>query len=239
MIDFHQHKKELNENGFSTIQNCFDDEILIRITNFIKQNNFNFSERQLFNRFPELTKIILNSESFRTLFNTVCNENYFLSKAIYFNKPSKSNWFVSYHQDLSISVKNKIDVEGYTSWTNKKGQFGVIPPLNILENTITFRIHLNDADETNGCLKVIAKSHKKGIIRVDNHFDFNKEGEEINCRVQEGGVMLMKPLLLHASQKSTSENDRRVIHLEFCNQEVPMEWLERKRLLPSNNTNRF
>lgn len=228
MIDFHQHKIRLNENGFSTIQNCFDDEILIRITNFIKQNNFNFSERQLFNRFPELAKIILNSESFRTLFNTVCNENYFLSKAIYFNKPSKSNWFVSYHQDLSISVKNKIEAEGYVSWTNKKGQLGVIPPLNILENIITFRIHLDDADETNGVLKVISKSHKKGIIRVDNNFEASKIGKEVVCNVKKGGVMLMKPLLLHSSQKSISKNDRRVIHLEFSNQEIPMEWLERK-----------
>jgi len=43
--------------------------------------------------------------------------------------------------------------------------------------------------------------------------------------------MLMKPLLLHASQKSISENDRRVIHLEFSNQEIPMEWLEKKEII--------
>lgn len=42
--------------------------------------------------------------------------------------------------------------------------------------------------------------------------------------------MLMKPLLLHSSQKSISENDRRVIHIEFCNQEIPMEWLEKRKI---------
>ena len=42
--------------------------------------------------------------------------------------------------------------------------------------------------------------------------------------------MLMKPLLLHASSKSISEYDRRVIHLEFSKQEIPMGWLEKKNI---------
>lgn len=230
MIDLNRNKIELEENGFSIIENCFDDKVLTKIINIIQKKNFSFSERQLFNKFPVLAKIILNSQQFKALFNTICDKSYFLSKAIYFNKPSKSNWFVSYHQDVSISVKHKIDVEGFSSWTNKKGQLGVIPPLEILQNTITFRIHLDDTDETNGCLKVITDSHKNGVIRVDDDFDFSKEGKEVNCSVKKGGVQIMKPLVLHASQKSTSINDRRVIHLEFCNQEIPMGWLEKKLL---------
>jgi hypothetical protein len=228
MNKFNQYKEELNKNGFSIIENCFNKVELSKIIDFIKESNFNFSERQLFNKFPELLCVILKSESFNKLYNTICNKDFFLSKAIYFNKQSKSNWFVSYHQDLSISVKNKKEVEDYNSWTNKKGQLGVIPPLSILENLVTFRIHLDDADETNGCLKVISKSHKKGIIRIDNSFEINNQGKEVVCNIKKGGVMLMKPLLLHASQKSISENDRRVIHLEFSNQEIPMEWLEKK-----------
>ncbi len=40
--------------------------------------------------------------------------------------------------------------------------------------------------------------------------------------------MLMKPLTLHASSKTINKKQRRVIHLEFCNQllETPLEWLE-------------
>lgn len=231
MIDFKRDKIELEENGFSIVEEIFHQEELNEIIHFIENNNFDFSERQLLNRFPKLQNIIFKSKSFKELFSTICDDKYFLSKAIYFNKPSKSNWFVSYHQDLSISVKNKIEEQGYNSWTNKKGQLGVIPPLSILENIVTFRIHLDHADETNGCLKVISKSHKKGIVRVDSNFDVNNEGSEVTANIKKRGVMLMKPLLLHASQKSISENDRRVIHLEFCNQEIPMEWLEKKSYL--------
>ena len=230
MINFNQHKIALNKDGFLLVENCFNENELNKITGFIKENNFNFSERQLLKRYPKLQEIIFENDNFRKLFNTICDEGYFLSKAIYFNKHSKSNWFVSYHQDLSISVKNKIETKDYHSWTNKSEQLGVIPPLYILENSYTFRIHLDKTDETNGVLKVISKSHQKGIIRVDNKFDASEQGDEVFCDIGKGGIMLMKPMLLHSSQKSISEKDRRVIHLEFCNQEIPMEWLEKKYL---------
>jgi ectoine hydroxylase-related dioxygenase (phytanoyl-CoA dioxygenase family) len=228
MNNFNQHKIELDERGFSIIENCFTEDELSEIISVIEEREFDFSERQLLNRFPKLQKSIFENKAFNELFNTICNNDYFLSKAIYFNKPSKSNWFVSFHQDLSISVKNRIENEGYSSWTNKKGQLGVIPPLNVLENSFTFRIHLDKTNEDNGALKVISKSHKKGIIRIDDNFNSRNEGEEVTCNVNRGGVMLMKPLLLHSSQKSISEKDRRVIHLEFCNQDIPMDWLEKK-----------
>lgn len=231
MNNFNQYEEELKENGFSIIENCFNRDQLNEIINFVEESDFDFSERQLFKRYPKLQSIVFKNKLFMNLYSSICNKDYFLSKAIYFNKQSKSNWFVSYHQDLSISVKNKLEVENYNSWTNKKGQLGVIPPLSVLENLVTFRIHLDDTDESNGCLKVISKSHKKGIIRIDASFDVNNEGKEIVCNIKKGGVMLMKPLLLHASQKSISESDRRVLHLEFNNQEIPMKWLEKKEII--------
>ena len=228
MNNFKQNKKELEEKGYSITKTFFNDNELTNVIGLIENNNPDFSERQLLNKIPQLQKIIFQNKSFRKLFDFLCQKNYFLSKSIYFNKPSKSNWFVSYHQDLSISVIEKIEDDKFSNWTNKKGQLGVIPPLNILENTITFRIHLDKTNSTNGCLKVIPNTHKRGIIRVDKEFNKDNEEKEFYCNVEKGALMLMKPLLLHSSQKSVSENDRRVIHLEFCNQEIPMGWLEKK-----------
>lgn len=44
--------------------------------------------------------------------------------------------------------------------------------------------------------------------------------------------MIMKPLLFHASKKTTNNERRRVIHIEFSKQELPsgLEWSERKIL---------
>ena len=230
MHNFNQHKSELDKKGFSIVKSIFNEVELTTLLKLIEDNNFDFSERQLLNRFPEIQEVIFKNKIFKDLYNTLCNNSYFLSKAIYFNKPSKSNWFVSYHQDLSVSVKEKNETKGFGNWTRKKGQLGVIPPLYILEPTITFRIHLDETNLENGGLKVISESHNKGIIRIDENFQTCNFGNEVICDVEIGGVMLMKPLILHASQKSISEKDRRVIHLEFCNQELPMGWLEKRRI---------
>jgi ectoine hydroxylase-related dioxygenase (phytanoyl-CoA dioxygenase family) len=82
-------------------------------------------------------------------------------KSIYFDKPETSNWYVAYHQDLTISVDKKLELPDFGPWTTKQNQFAVQPPLNILENIYTIRIHLDDTDENNGALKVVPKSHAK------------------------------------------------------------------------------
>ncbi len=225
-----KYKKELEEKGFSLVNTVFTKEELDSFIDVIENSRKKYAIRQLANLKPELLYLFFKNQQFVNLYQSVCDENYFLSKAIFFNKPSQSNWFVGYHQDMSISVNNKVEKDGYTNWTNKSGQLGVIPPKEVLENTITFRIHLDDTDETNGALKVIPKTHTKGFIRIDENFEKENLGEEYLCNVKKGGVMLMKPLLLHASAKSTSEFDRRVIHLEFSNKEIPMNWLERKKV---------
>ena len=46
--------------------------------------------------------------------------------------------------------------------------------------------------------------HIKEIIRVDASFDKNSYGEAILCKLEKGGVMLMKPLLLHVLNKELS-----------------------------------
>lgn len=193
-------------------------------TSFLKTKDV-FAIRQLLKNLPALNEILWN-KNLTSVLSSIYTKSYFLTKAMYFDKPSTSNWFVPYHQDLSISVDQKKDLKEYINWTYKKGQHGVQPPLAVLKNTTTVRIHLDDTNATNGALKVIPASHTKGIIRTDQK-DWNKYEERI-CAVKRGGAMLMKPLLLHASNKTTNGKQRRVIHLEFCDQplEAPLEWLE-------------
>jgi ectoine hydroxylase-related dioxygenase (phytanoyl-CoA dioxygenase family) len=67
------------------------------------------------------------------------------------------------------------------------------------------RIHLDDTDENNGALRVIPKSHVKGIYRSET-IDWSKE-TEVTCKVPKGGIMLMRPLLLHASSRTTNNKN--------------------------------
>jgi ectoine hydroxylase-related dioxygenase (phytanoyl-CoA dioxygenase family) len=213
----------LTQNGFTTLPDIYtisEVNALIETIENATQNSSNFRQsnnlfaiRNLLSEIPELQNVLWN-ENLKTVIRELSGGNYFNVKAIYFDKPPQSNWIVAWHQDLTISVSGKVDIEGFTNWTLKQGQPTVQPPQTILENIYTVRIHLDDCDETNGALRVIPQSHQKGVISMKD-FSLEDYPEPVSCSVPQGGVMLMKPLILHASNKSTSERNRRVIHLEF------------------------
>lgn len=230
------HKSHILEYGFAVINNVFSKQELEEINTVLQsidtsKENFRKSEdlfaiRQFLKEVPEIKDLIFN-ENIRKVVQEIFGDKYFVVKSIYFDKPETSNWYVAYHQDLTISVDKKLELPGFGPWTTKQNQFAVQPPLNVLKNIYTIRIHLDDTDENNGALKVVPKSHSKGIYRPET-IDWTVETEEI-CRVEKGGIMLMKPLTLHGSNRTTNGKKRRVIHIEFSDTELPevLQWSER------------
>lgn len=230
------HKEFVLKKGFTVINSVFNDNEIELITkavqkadtsreNFRKSDDL-FAVRQFLKEVPEVKEPVFN-DAVKTIIKEIFGERYFVVKSIYFDKPETSNWYVAYHQDLTISVDKKLEMPGFGPWTTKKNQFAVQPPLPVLENIYTIRIHLDDTDENNGALKVVPQSHVKGIYRPET-IDWNIETEEI-CSVEKGGIMIMKPLILHGSNRTTDGRRRRVIHIEFSDLELPEElnWSER------------
>ncbi len=227
------------ELGYTTINDIYSAEEIERIIDLINHADASketfrkstdlFAIRQFLKEIPVAIDHIFN-DNIRYIIQEIFGTNYFVTKSIYFDKPPESNWYVAYHQDLTISVDKKFPLESYGPWTVKQNQFGVQPPLNILESSFTIRIHLDDTDENNGALIVIPKSHAKGICKATK-IDLTHETENI-VKLKSGGVMIMKPLLLHSSKRTTNNKKRRVIHIEFCNIELPIEinWAERINL---------
>ena len=238
MKDFSINKKLIADEGFTIIERIFTNEeiaaIVIRLENvdtsnekFRKTADF-FAIRQFLAEVPVIDLIF--NENLKIIIREIFGSNYFLVKSIYFDKPEQSNWFVSYHHDLTISVDRKVELENFGPWTTKQNQFAVQPPVEFLENIFTIRIHLDDTDEKNGALKILPGSHANGICRIENR---NKTIHEQICKVNSGGIMIMKPLLFHSSSRSSSNKKRRVIHLEFCGLHLPAEinWAEKMELI--------
>ena len=228
-------KEKICEQGFAIVPDVYTGEEVTQILSAIedadssgptfRKSNGLFAIRQFLKAVPATRCLLLNQKLIQ-LISELFGKDYFVVKSIYFDKPGNSNWFVSYHQDLTISVDKKIALEGYGPWTKKEGPFAVQPPVAILEENFTVRIHLDDTDEENGALKVIPKSHKKGICRPET-IDWNSVSET-TCPVSKGGVMFMRPLLLHASNRTTNQSRRRVIHIEFsrCALAENLNWAE-------------
>lgn len=228
-------KSEFEDKGYFIIDDVFSEaavDEMIRTINNADQEQPSFRKtaalfaiRRFVQEIPGIRSLVFG-ERIKQIITEYGGRDYFVSKSIYFDKPGLSNWFVAYHQDLTIAVDKKSIFPGYGPWTKKQDMFAVQPPLDILAGNFTIRIHLDDTDETNGALKVIPGSHNKGIYRPES-IDWTVEKEEI-CRVRSGGIMLMKPLLLHSSSRTTEDKKRRVMHLEFSNAVLPkgLGWAE-------------
>jgi len=231
-----QYKTEIEINGFTTIDAIYTDGEVADIVSVIENTEYRgetfrqsadlFAIRQFLKEVPDVVPLLFNNR-LKDVIKSVFGKNYFIVKSIYFDKPAASNWFVAYHQDLTISVDRKAAIEKFGPWTIKQNQFAVQPPLQILENIFTIRIHLDDTNQDNGALKVIPGSHAKKICRPET-IDRSTETEAI-CNVFKGGIMIMKPLLLHSSGRTTNHAGRRVIHIEFSADALPepLQWAEK------------
>jgi ectoine hydroxylase-related dioxygenase (phytanoyl-CoA dioxygenase family) len=223
------------QDGYKIIEKVYSEtevneiirqiEASSRASENFRQSGEMFAIRQVFREMPSLKPLVFK-KALQEIIRTSFGPDYFLVKAIYFDKPALSNWFVSYHQDLSIAVDKKVMIEGFNHWTKKNDQYNVQPPREILESVYTIRIHLDDCTTENGALFVIPGSHQHGITRAASN------DAEIACEVKKGGIMIMRPLLWHSSRKSTIDSNRRVLHLEFCNSHLPepIDWAEKEKI---------
>lgn len=231
--------KHLETNGYSVSNGIYSNHEISKMVECIEEylekehtntsSNSLFSIRQLFIQIPRLKELVIN-DNFKALVRSVANQHCFITKAIFFSKPSDYNWFVSYHQDLSVNLNRQVTSKNYSKWIKRNGWYSAIPPEEVLKRTTTFRIHLDECNEASGALKVLVGTHKKGVQRIKS-LDRSKI-EETVCSVKQGDLMIMKPLLFHASDKTTVPNKRRIIHIELCSKHLPdnLEWVEKTDL---------
>lgn len=142
-----------------------------------------------------------------------------LVRALYFDKTAERNWQVGWHQDLSIAVSEIADLPGFSGWSSKAGVVHVQPPEEFLARMLTVRLHLDPADADNGALWVMPGSHRQG--RLDQKAIEAVAGEPTLIAAAVGDVLLMRPLLLHASRKAITSARRRILHLEYSADELP------------------
>lgn len=149
-------------------------------------------------------------------------------RAIYFDKSPDANWLVPWHQDLTLALRARAEVSGFGPWSRKDGIPHVQPPVELLQQMLTVRLHLDDADESNGALRVLPGSHRLGRLAPERVQELRSQQSDFLCAVSAGDALLMRPLLLHASSRSSSARHRRVLHIEYAAFPLPdgLHWHE-------------
>lgn len=228
---------QLELDGFSVVEALLDSPAIAKLISSIKRATPRgagrtepkaiHALRHLHQTVPDIRQLA-NSDRVRSLVESVLGPTALVVRSLFFDKTPNANWKVAWHQDLTIAVRERIDTPGFGPWSVKDGVPHVQPPVSILERMLTVRIHLDDCGEDNGPLQVLPGSHLAGRLDAKSIELWRTERSALSCLVEAGGVVLMRPLLLHASTSSSRPAHRRVIHLEFASDPLPggLEWCD-------------
>lgn len=220
----------LDTNGYTIETDVFDPPaiaILRREMERLADGDALAGKRNLLKLSPIIEQISSGAEM-RSILQPVLGDTFFPVRSIFFDKTPERNWPVLWHQDLTIAVEARADVEGFGPWSEKDGIPHVQPPESILACMITARIHLDAADHSNGALRVIPGSHAKGLLERSEIESLTSHDDAVTCVMNAGDMLLMKPLILHSSPRAKNPSHRRVVHIEYSNRELPppLKWYE-------------
>jgi ectoine hydroxylase-related dioxygenase (phytanoyl-CoA dioxygenase family) len=214
----------IERNGFAVIPLCLDEGTVERLRDHLADGKH--AQRNLLS-VPAVRELAA-SRPVREIVSTVLGPRCFAVRGILLNKTEQSNWKVAWHQDLTIAVHERREIDGFGPWTTKAGVMHVQPPAEIMSHMLAIRLHLDESGPDNGPLRVIPGSHKEGRLTADRVAKWEKTNS-VTCTIPSGGALLMRPLLLHASSACAVPKPRRVVHLEFAAEELPtgLEWHDR------------
>jgi ectoine hydroxylase-related dioxygenase (phytanoyl-CoA dioxygenase family) len=138
-------------------------------------------------------------------------------RATLFDKSSARNWLIPWHQDTALPLRERRDdVAGWGPWSVKSGIVYAHAPASALSRIIALRLHFDDSCHDNGPLRVLPGTHAHGVLSESAIERFVGEAAPVDCLVPRGGIIAMRPLLLHASSKAITDRPRRVLHIEYA-----------------------
>jgi ectoine hydroxylase-related dioxygenase (phytanoyl-CoA dioxygenase family) len=225
---------EVGSTGFAIVEDVLDvasiDRLRMLLESIALHEEGRGGVRNLLD-VPEVRELA-DLEAIMNLVQPILGERAIAVRGILFDKKDGANWKVPWHQDVTIAVRDRIDVDGYGPWSIKQDVLHVQPPASVLEKMLSVRLHLDDCPRTNGALRLIPKSHEDGKLSQRQIEAKSAQHEAVTCEVRCGGALLMRPLLIHASSAAESVAHRRVIHFDYANVVLDggLQWREQAKL---------
>lgn len=147
-------------------------------------------------------------------------------RAILFDKTAAANWSLAWHQDRTVAVARRLEVEGFGPWTVKDVLLHVAPPFAVLAGMVTLRVHLDPVPITNAPLLVAPGSHRLGRIAEAAVADVVERCGTAACIADAGDIWLYATPILHASEAARTPVRRRVLQVDFAAGDLPggLEW---------------
>ncbi len=147
-------------------------------------------------------------------------------RATLFDKSPSANWLVVWHQDTALPMCERIDQPGWGPWSIKEGIDYAHAPATALSQVLALRVSCDDSTGENGPLRVLPRTHALGVLSDDRIHELATRIPHVDCVVPKGGVVAMRPLVVHASSKLQTEMPRRVLHIEYAASDLIVKPLE-------------
>jgi ectoine hydroxylase-related dioxygenase (phytanoyl-CoA dioxygenase family) len=159
---------------------------------------------------------VANQPNVIELARTVLGPAAFPFRATLFDKSANSNWLVVWHQDTALPLREHREAASWGPWSVKESVNYAHAPAAALSEVLALRIHLDHSVTLNGPLRVLPGTHTLGVMDDDRIHELSTTINPVECLVPAGGVIAMRPLLIHSSSKSQVDADRRVLHIEYA-----------------------
>ena len=136
-------------------------------------------------------------------------------RATLFDKSPARNWLVPWHQDTALPLERQRDVPGWGPWSQKAGVTYAHAPAAALSRVVALRLHFDESGKDNGPLRVLPRTQTLGVLSDVAVGRLVAQATPVDCLVGTGGIVAMRPLIVHASSKAVSDRPRRVLHIEY------------------------
>lgn len=147
-------------------------------------------------------------------------------RATLFDKSGHANWLVVWHQDTALPLRARNEQPEWGPWSTKGGVLYAHAPAWALEQVIALRVSLDDSLTTNGPLRVLPDTYRRGVLEERQIEQLAREITALDCTTASGGIVAMRPLTVHASSKAVEDRPRRILHIEYASAVSPAPGIE-------------
>jgi ectoine hydroxylase-related dioxygenase (phytanoyl-CoA dioxygenase family) len=210
-------RARIEESGYAVVPGVIDGGVIDHFLAEIGDAGLRRSRagiRHILNYAPAAA--LADSVAMMSIAKSVLGKGATPFRATLLDKSPESNWLVVWHQDTALPLREKKEAPGWGPWSVKDGVSYAHAPASALNGVLALRLHLDDSASDNGPLRVLSGTHRSGLLDEEAIRSLAATVAPVECLVEKGGVVAMRPLILHASSKSESERPRRVLHIEYA-----------------------
>jgi ectoine hydroxylase-related dioxygenase (phytanoyl-CoA dioxygenase family) len=211
------YRQQVDELGFSVIPGILEEDRVTLLAESLATANLRRSRAGVRHALGHATVASLASDAqLLDVAQCILGPSAYPFRATVFEKTTDANWLVVWHQDTALPLRHQQETPGWGPWSVKEDVIYAHAPASALSQVLALRIHLDDSTLQNGPLRVLPATHTLDVLTNDAIHQLAQDIAPVECCVPRGGIVAMKPFVVHSSSKSQSECARRVLHIEYA-----------------------